>query len=953
MTGNGFTPNNNRQVIRMLSKEFGRFNKGRNRILMGAIVLCIITLTMVFGISFGKVQAEYMKAVRAAGTTASACIEDADESQYEKVCSLSYVKQVGRCVSVGTAAFEEQPVCKIQVLDDVAWEKMMQPAYTDIYGQYPKEKQEIMLSVIALKSMGIDDPEKGMKVRLTVTIGLFRTEQEEFCLSGWYSDYVDDTSGSAIGYISEAKLKDWGYSIQEKADLLICQSDNMDWRETEERLYQDVAGKTSELKITVSNTYTYDAVNRLTGSYGMAALGALVILSGMFFLVYNVMQISMTEDIRQMGLLNTIGTTRKQIRKIYFGQIRRIMIPGVLVGAFASVFILVIVIPKILGNQYLSGFGGAKEFRVFRSEFLVAAVVFTITLTMGAAAGVIHHLVNLSCMGSIHYTGLIKNRTSRKKKWGGFGKEQTLIRCKKRNRTVNGELWYMAWQNVTRYRIRFLLTIFSLFLGMEACLGVVVISRGSDYVHVIEKRPDFLIAGEFSDWGQEEGYGNEYKSRDLGEDPMETEGDNFCLLYGNAYDEFSPISSDVREQLLSLEGVDEEKSYVMEGAYMISTISQKGIRPLVSNYFNVEEQVKEGVGYSYDYSMVEGVDADVIQILSEEEITSLSQYVQDNHLSIDMEDLKNGTGVMILHDHQLSPKQEELAKESIGEPIFFTKMLSKEAWILWNQLSSEEWDAMETTEMFSEIQSETYTLCGYLDNRAEGFPNIRQTWHGSEGLIYYLISEKGFAKLPTEKKTLYMELNVDQKREPQIKTEIQNILSQENRKREEMTGNKVDGETGEAGIFCISKSDLLAEAANYIRGNRLILGSISVVLLFAGVANYFNVMVTEIISRKKELEILESIGMTKRQKRKLLTVEGLYYCLAVVALMLTVGNGILYLIRFYMEDKLSYFVFTYPVGWLIVGIGCLIGICAMIPKMLYIKRDLKTPRPQCIMNSER
>ena len=39
MTGNGFTPNNNRQVIRMLSKEFGRFKKGRNRVVMGAIVL--------------------------------------------------------------------------------------------------------------------------------------------------------------------------------------------------------------------------------------------------------------------------------------------------------------------------------------------------------------------------------------------------------------------------------------------------------------------------------------------------------------------------------------------------------------------------------------------------------------------------------------------------------------------------------------------------------------------------------------------------------------------------------------------------------------------------------------------------------------------------------------------------------------------------------------------------
>lgn len=938
MTGNGFTPNNNRLVIRMLSREFGRFNKARNRILMGAIILCIITLTMVFGISFGKVQAEYVKAVRAAGTTASACIEDADEFQYKKVCSLSYVKQAGRRVPVGTAAFGDTSICGIQGLDAVAWEKMMQPAYTDICGQYPKKKQEIMLSEKALERMGVEKPQEGMKISLTVTIGLLRTEQEEFYLSGWYSDYVDAASDSTVGYVSEAKLKDWGYSIREKADILICQSDSMDWRETEKRLYQDIAGKAVDLKITVSNTYTYDAVNRLMGSYGMAALGAFVILSGMFFLVYNVMQISMAEDIRQMGLLNTIGTTRKQIRKIYFGQIWRILIPGVLAGAFISIFLLLIVIPTILGKQYLSGFGGINGLRVFRLEFLVAAVIFTVTLTMVAAAGVIHHLVKLSCVGSIHYTGLIKKKTGTKKKRGGMKTDAVLSGYQKRKRTVNGELWYMAWQNVSRYRVRFLLTVFSLFLGMEACLGVVVISRGSDYVHVIEQRPDFLVAGEFSDWGKEEGYGNEYRSRDLGEDPMETEGDNFCLLYGNAYDEFSPISSDVKEQLLSLEGVEREKTYVMEGAYMISTISQKGILPLVSQYWKEEETAKEGVGYSYDYSMVEGVGADVIQILSEEEITSLSQFVQDNHLSVDMDSLKNGTGVMILHDHQLSPRQEELARESIGEPVYFTTMLSKEAWMSWNQLSADERDAAEKTSTFSGIQSEAYSLCGYLDNQSEGFPNIRQTWHGSEGLIYYLISEKGFAKLPTEKKTLYMEVNVDQKKEPQVKTEIQNILFQENRKRENIVTNKVDGETGEAGIFCISKSDLLTAAANYIRGNRLILGSISIVLLFGGVANYFNVMVTEIVSRKKELEILESIGMTKGQKRKLLTMEGLYYCIVVVSLVLTVGSGILYLIRFYMEDRLSYFIFSYPVAWLLAGIGCLIGICTMIPKILYIKR---------------
>ena len=79
----------------------------------------------------------------------------------------------------------------------------------------------------------------------------------------------------------------------------------------------------------------------------------------------------------------------------------------------------------------------------------------------------------------------------------------------------------------------------------------------------------------FSDWGMEQGYGKEYQSRDAGYDPMETEGDNFELLYGNEYEEFSPVSSEVRDRLLELDGVNREDSYVMEGAYLMTTIPEK------------------------------------------------------------------------------------------------------------------------------------------------------------------------------------------------------------------------------------------------------------------------------------------------------------------------------------------------------------------------------------------
>ena len=409
MDGSGFIPNDNQSVIRMLSGEYGRHNRGRNRILLCAVALCIVTLTMVFGITTGKVRAEYTKAARAAGTTASAVIEGAEDPQYQKVLSLGYVKQAGRRVSVGwasageSAAEDEKPSFRIQMLDTLAWEKMIRPAYTDVHGCYPAKKQEIMLPVRVMEAMGIEEPREGMKLRLLVSIGFFRKVQEEFYLSGWYTDHIDAPSDPGTGYVSEAKCREWGYEIEEESDILICQSDSMDWRETEERLYQDVAEKGEDLKVRACNTLEGDAVSRMAGGYGMALLGAIVILGGMFFLVHNVMQISMAGDIRQMGLLNTIGATKKQIRGIYFGQIRSILIPGVMLGTLVSVFVLKIWIPGILGNQYLSSFGGAGELSVFRPGILAAAVGFAALLTAGAAAGVVRHVVNASCVESMNY----------------------------------------------------------------------------------------------------------------------------------------------------------------------------------------------------------------------------------------------------------------------------------------------------------------------------------------------------------------------------------------------------------------------------------------------------------------------------------------------------------------------------------------------------------------------
>lgn len=904
-----FIPNQNQQVLGMLAREFGKWNRGRNRILMSAVTLCIVTLTMVFGIASGKTKAEYIKAVRAEGTTASVRIEHADNGIYQKIEDLSYVKESGRSISVGEATVSEKHVCNLEVLDTSAWNKLVSPAYTEIHGHYPEKKQELMLSAKSLQQLGIETPKQGMKLSLTVQIGLFQTAQETFLLSGWYTDYTD--SQASVGYVSEEKGKEWGYDLQETSDILLAQTDGMEWQKTEERLYQDLGSK--ELKITADNTFAYEAINRLTGGYELAACGALVILFGMFLLIYNVMKISMNRDIQQMGLLYTIGTTKRQIKRIYFRQILAVLLLGVLLGSLFSGMILYLLIPKILGSRYLNGHGGSGEFQVFSPAILLAAVGFAVILTLGTAWLVIRHVVSTSCVESSTAIYGIRQPSKRK------------VSLKKRTKT--GEIGYMAWQNVRRYKGRFLLTVISLFLGVEMLLASVVITEGGDYTHVIEKRPDFLIAGMFSDWGMEQGYGKEYQSRDAGYDPMETEGDNFELLYGNEYEEFSPVSSEVRDRLLELDGVNREDSYVMEGAYLMTTISGKGIRPLEENGQLSKEK---------EDSMLEGFTEDTVQILTDEEMEKLARYVKEKNLPVDIESLKEGDGVVILHDHQLNPKQEEEARESVGEPLYFSTMLLERDWRQWNQLSPKERDEQTKAGTMQRKQSATFCLSGYLDNRAEGFPDVRQTWHGSEGSIYFLISENGFAKIPTEKKTLYMELNVENKKEAVVRQKIQNILEEENKRRRNVSAAGVEDQSGEAGIFCISKSELLENAKDYIQGNRIIFGSISIVLLMAGMTNYLNIVVTGIFSRKKELEIMERVGMTKRQKRMLFMMEGGYYFCAVTVLLVTIGSVMLQWIKTYMEIKLSYFVFQYPLIWLVVGLCCLAGIGFAVPAGLYM-----------------
>ena len=90
-----------------------------------------------------------------------------------------------------------------------------------------------------------------------------------------------------------------------------------------------------------------------------------------------------------------------------------------------------------------------------------------------------------------------------------------------------------------------------------------------------------------------------------------------------------------------------------------------------------------------------------------------------------MDSLENGTGVMIIHDHKLSQKQERQAEKAVGETVCLSPLKNKETCIRWNSMTDKERDK-EDGIIKAETPSTEYTLSGYLDNQADDFPAEKQ-----------------------------------------------------------------------------------------------------------------------------------------------------------------------------------------------------------------------------------
>lgn len=112
------------------------------------------------------------------------------------------------------------------------------------------------------------------------------------------------------------------------------------------------------------------------------------------------------------------------------------------------------------------------------------------------------------------------------------------------------------------------------------------------------------------------------------------------------------------------------------------------------------------------------------------------------------------------------------------------------------------------------------------------------------------------------------------------------------------------------------------EVANLsINSTKIMAYSLVVIIGIIGFMNLINSMITSIITRKKELGMLQAIGLTNKQLIKMLNIEAMFYTLTMLASSLTLGTGLGYIAVYaFRKTGASYASYEIPLIQIIIMI---------------------------------
>ncbi len=816
--------NNNGEIIRRLTNKSLWSNRKGNVFIVVAIMLTTLLLGSVFSIGMSLMESVKMDGIRIMGTAAHAMVGHPTAAQIKKLGSLDYVKAVGTNYTV--ASVKSTPKMSdislsLHYFDSTEWGKMRSPAYTDIAGSYPQKENEIMVPAQVLKKAGIDHPSTGMEISLTYDTeggNSDKTIQKSFRLSGWFTDYTFLTPQASADSILVSKTfsQECGKSVEKDglADVMFVNPSRTSDYVT--KLKQDL--HLSGNQIIPVSSYNVDQNTSNAGLIAIIAIIAFIIVTG-YLLIYNVLYISVSRDVRFYGLLKTLGTTPKQIRRIVTGQILRLCLVGIPIGEILAFLFSLVLVPSVISKLGSTSTCAVISFSPY--IYLGAALFALITALLGAHKPA-RKAAGISPIEAQKFTG-VKYRRSHI------------------NSSACRKPYVMAFRNIFRDKKRAVIVLLSLFLGLTTFLAVTTL--------VGSMSTDNYIASLFES--------NFVLGNNASLDSPKQEFDSTFLEKIKALPGFQSLSKTTQEY------IHLGYSKVEFGKY-VSEYVKKSKMPNLT-----EKDIQDNFN-----GLLVGVDRNTITKLN-----------QKREKPIDEDAFDRGDFALLATDNpSLFSKTHELAISPVH----------------WNSSKSKTNNSGPNTKI---------SLGGFVPFDFE---------HIGSGLApTVFVSNTLMRKVYHD--PLITKLNIDVS--PAKEQQALNVLKQ-------MTDDN-------HGIYRSSKLESQARL-NGAKMTLYALGDgIALIIALIGILNFVNVMSVGIMVRRHELATLESVGMSRKQVKKLLTYEGLGYAAITLLLVLTFGNLITYGIFTLFRRQATFVVFTYPFLPVLFVSLAVIVICVITPALVY------------------
>lgn len=439
--------NNNQRVVKRLSDRSLKQNRTRNIFAILAIILTTFMFTTVFSIGFSLARNMNVMMLRQQGTKTTITLKQPEEMQVKQAKQAEYLHAAGIKIPTGISTDSSGEVSLLlDYYDKTEWKENFTPAISDIRGEYPQKKNEIMLSKAALDALKMKKPHKGMNIVLNVA-----SEETIFQLSGWFTDYISGSNGFQ-GFVSKAYTDAIGLTVEK--DGVLCMSANPG---RQSNLLSEL-----EEKVTLKNGQEFDSIydaqeensdTILVTAVAIGLMGLIIIASG-YLLIYNVMYISVTKDIRFYGMLKTIGTSPTQIKKMVKMQSVRLSMIGIPVGIILGTALSFAAVPFAL-QIFQTGTNHIMPVDISFNPFIYVGTILFAVLTVAVSCRKPAKLASkVSAVEALKYNG------------------QNAVKTRVKRSTSGGKLYKMAFRNVFREKKHAFLVFASLFMGTMAFLAV-------------------------------------------------------------------------------------------------------------------------------------------------------------------------------------------------------------------------------------------------------------------------------------------------------------------------------------------------------------------------------------------------------------------------------------------------------------------------------------------------